>query len=412
MICRYMPIDAMQLYVTSRKLYEIIKIMTSEERKERRYQRRKAERLQKKKQKYDSCDDFDQVFSYEHLYRSYRKCRRNVAWKASTQKYITQAPLIVKQTYDKLQAGKFRSGGFYEFDLNERGKVRHIKSVDMKERVVQRCLCDHALVPVLSRTFVYDNGASLAGKGYHFSIRRIRRHLQWHYRHHGNEGYILLFDFSKFFDNVDHTVIKEILRREFTDRRIIALTEHFIDCFGDRGLGLGSQISQTFALASANRMDHYIKEVLHIRGYGRYMDDGYLIHESKEYLQTCLQKIRTICDELGIVLNEKKTQIVKLSHGFTWLKCRFYLTDTGRVVQKIYKKSVVRQRRKLKALRRLFDLGKLSLEDVYTSFQSWRAYALHFDAWHTINNMTALYDKLSSDSCILQGGGNSNQLYR
>lgn len=378
--------------------------MTSEERRELRYQRRRAKRLQKKRDKNAEHDDFDKVFSYENLYRSYKKCRRNVAWKASTQKYITQAPMIVKQTYDKLHAGKFKSRGFYEFDLNERGKIRHIKSVDMQERVVQRCLCDHALVPVLSRTFIYDNGASLAGKGYHFSIRRIRRHLQWHYRHHGNEGYILLFDFSKFFDNVDHNVIKRIMRREFTDQRIIALTEHFTDCFGDRGLGLGSQISQTLALASANRMDHYIKEVLKIRGYGRYMDDGYLIHESKEYLQKCLWDLRNICNDLGIVLNEKKTQIVKLSHGFTWLKCRFYLTDTGKVVQKIYKKSVVRQRRKLKALRRLLDHGKIALEDVYTSFQSWRAYALHFDAWHTINNMQALYDRLFILPNILQGG--------
>ena len=378
--------------------------MTSEERKERRYQRRKEKRLQKKREKYADCDNFDQVFSYENLYRSYKKCRRNVAWKASTQKYITQAPLIVKQTFDKLHAGKFKSRGFYEFDLNERGKIRHIKSVDMQERVVQRCLCDHALVPVLSRTFIYDNGASLQGKGYHFSIRRIRRHLQWHYRHHGNEGYILLFDFSKFFDNISHEVIKKILKREFTDQRIIALTEHFIDCFGEQGLGLGSQISQTFALASANYMDHYIKEVFHIRGYGRYMDDGYLIHESKEYLHKCLQDLREICRDLGIVLNEKKTQIVKLSHGFSWLKCRFYLTDTGKVVQKIYKKSVVRQRRKLKALRRLLDHGRITMEDVYTSFQSWRAYALHFDAWHTINNMTALYHKLFSSTCYLQGG--------
>ena len=228
--------------------------------------------------------------------------------------------------------------------------------------------------------------------------------MQWHYRHHGNEGYILLFDFSKFFDNISHEVIKKILKREFTDQRIIALTEHFIDCFGEQGLGLGSQISQTFALASANYMDHYIKEVFHIRGYGRYMDDGYLIHESKEYLHKCLQDLREICRNLGIVLNEKKTQIVKLSHGFSWLKCRFYLTDTGKVVQKIYKKSVVRQRRKLKALRRLLDHGRITMEDVYTSFQSWRAYALHFDAWHTINNMTALYHKLFSSTCYLQGG--------
>lgn len=378
--------------------------MTSEERRELRYQRRRAKRLQKKREKNAAHDDFNQVFSYENLYRSYKKCRRNVAWKASTQKYITQAPLIVKQTFDKIHAGKFKSRGFYEFDLFERGKTRHIKSVHMEERVVQRCLCDHALVPVLSRTFIYDNGASLKDKGYHFSMRRIRRQLQWHYRHHGNDGYILLFDFSKFFDNVSHEVIKKIMRREFTDPRIINLTDHFIDCFGDRGLGLGSQIIQTFALASANRMDHYIKEVLRIRGYGRYMDDGYLIHESKEYLQKCLQDLREICNDLGIVLNEKKTQIVKLSHGFTWLKCRFYLTDTGRVIQKIYKKSVVRQRRKLKALRRLLDAGKLTMEDVYTSFQSWRAYAMHFDAWHTINNMTSLYNELFIFPNFLQGG--------
>lgn len=74
---------------------------------------------------------------------------------------------------------------------------------------------------------------------------------------------------------------------------------HFIDAFGDVGLGLGSQISQTFALASADRLDHYIKEVLRIKGYGRYMDDGYLIHHSKAYLQKCLSQIEQICNALG-----------------------------------------------------------------------------------------------------------------
>lgn len=84
------------------------------------------------------------------------------------------------------------------------------------------------------------------------------------------------------------------------------------------------------ALASANRLDHMCKEVLRIKGYGRYMDDGYLISESKEYLQECLVKIRTLCDELGITLNEKKTQIVKISHGFTYLKARFFLLPSGK----------------------------------------------------------------------------------
>lgn len=368
--------------------------MTSEERREARYRRRVKRRAEKKEKKQSGCDDFDQVFSYGNLYQSYKKCRRGVAWKASVQKYITQAPLLINQTYERLQDGTFRSSGFYEFDLNERGKLRHIKSVTINERVVQRCLCDYALVPVLGRTFVYDNGASMEHKGYTFSIKRLCQHLREHYRKHGTDGYILLFDFSKFFDNVSHEVIKKIMFREFTDKKIIGLTMHFVRMFGDVGLGLGSQISQTFALASANRLDHYIKEVCRIRGYGRYMDDGYLIHESKEYLQKCLDGIREMCKVLGITLNEKKTQIVKLTHGFKYLKTRFYLLDSGKVVRKIHKKSITRQRRKLKKFKGLLDRGIMTYEDVYTSWQSWKSYANTFSAWHTVQNMAKLYNEL------------------
>lgn len=368
--------------------------MTSEERREARFQRRRARRDQRRRDRYALHNDFNWVFSYEHLYRSYQKCRRGVAWKNSTQKYITQAPLNVYTTYKRLQNGTFKSSGFYEFDLFERGKQRHIRSVTITERIVQRCLCDYALVPVLCKSFIYDNGASMERKGYSFAVNRCCQHLREHYRKHGTEGYILLFDFSKFFDRVSHRVVKGILRREFSDDKVIRLTEHFIDAFGDIGMGLGSQISQVLALASASRLDHYIKEVCHIRGYGRYMDDGYLIHPSKAYLQKCLEGIKAICDELEITLNEKKTQIVKLSHGFTFLKIRFFLTDTGRVIRKIYPRSVTRQRRKMKKLVPFVESGKLTPADVYASWQSWRAYASNFDAHGTVQRMAALYDNL------------------
>lgn len=367
--------------------------MTSEERKELRYQRRKAKRL-KKKDKYKDCFDFEKVFTYENLYKAYIKCRANVGWKSSTQKYIVQAPLNVYQTHKKLMAGRYKSDGFYEFDLYERGKHRHIKSVTINERVVQRCLCDNALVPVITKSFIYDNGASLPNKGYHFAVRRLERQLHYHFRKHGQEGYILLFDFSKFFENVDHALVKKILSKEFDDERLLKLTYHFIDMFGDKGMGLGSQISQTLALASANKLDHYIKETLRIKGYGRYMDDGYVIHESKEYLQKVLKSIKEICNELGIVLNEKKTQIVKLSHGFTWLKVRFFILPTGKIIKKIYKRSVTKMRQKLKKFVKHVGSGKMTYNDVYCAFQSWKAYALHFNAYHTIQNMSELYNNL------------------
>lgn len=368
--------------------------MTSEERREARYQRRKAKRAEKKAEQCALNDNFDWVFSYENLYHSYKMCRRNVAWKASVQKYITQAPLNVFQTYTRLQNGKFRTSGFFEFDLIERGKKRHIRSVTIGERVVQRCLCDYALVPMLCRSFIYDNGASQTSKGYTFASKRLTQHLHEHYRKYGQEDYVLLFDFSKFFDRVSHRLVKGILHKEFSDERILALTEHFIDAFGSIGMGLGSQISQVLALASANRLDHYIKEVCRIRGYGRYMDDGYLIHPDKAYLQRCLEGIKAICDELEITLNLKKTQIVKLSHGFTYLKVRYYLQPSGKVVKKIYHRSVTKMRHKLKAFQKKVAAGVMTYADVYQSWQSWRAYASNFNAYRTIQSVGTLYNQL------------------
>lgn len=308
--------------------------------------------------------------------------------------YCFEAPSRVYRTFRELLTGRYKSRELIEFDLFERGKHRHISSVPFRDRIVQKTLCDLSLDPVIAGSFIYDNGASQKNKGYHFHIRRMVRHLQYHYRKHGTDGYILLFDFRKFFENVSHEVIKGILAKKFSDPKLWKLFHEFIDCYGDKGLGLGAQISQTLALLSASPLDHYVKEQLHVKGYGRYMDDGYLIHHSKAYLQKCLKLVCGMCDILHINLNMKKTQIVKLTHGFTFLKCRFFLLETGRVVKKIYKRSVTKVRQKLKKLRKFLDEGRMPYDLVRASIQSWLGYAQHFDAFHTTQNIKRLYNDL------------------
>lgn len=365
--------------------------MTSEERKEIRYQRRRAARLAAKEKRTRAFDDFDKVFSYKNLYKSYRMCKRGVRWKASTQKYIANAPLYVYDTFCALRDDKFKSKGFYEFDLYERGKARHIKSVEMLERVVQRCLCDYSLVPMLRRTFIYDNGASMKYKGYTFAVKRINRHLKRHIRKHGNNGYALLFDFSSYFDSIPHELIWKILEKQYTDMRLIALIKHFVEMFGERGLGLGSQVSQILALAAASELDHFIKEELGITCYGRYMDDGYLIHESKEYLQYCLERIRAKCEELGLKLSEKKTHIVPIKRDFGWLKIKFRITDSGHIVKRIWTQSVLRMRRKLKKFKDRVKGGLMTLFDVYQSYQSWRSHTHGLSVYKTLKRMDELF---------------------
>lgn len=247
---------------------------------------------------------------------------------------------------------------------------------------------------MFSRSFIYDNGACMAHKGIDFTISRLVCQLQRHYRKYGTEGYALVFDFSRYLDNIAHAPLKQIVNKTFADTKITRLINGFIDDFGDIGLGLGSQISQICALMYPNVLDHYIKEVLRIKGYVRYNDDGVLIHNSKEHLQKCLIEIRRICAELGITLNAKKTQIIKLSRGVNFLKRKFILTTTGKVIIKPARKGITKMRRKLRTFKRWLDEGKIKFKAIKTSFVSFCGHLKRCNAYWALKRLRALFVNL------------------
>lgn len=371
--------------------------MTSTERHEARYTRRKAARYEKKRLTCSQYDNFERVASLNSLFDAAKQSRNGIRWKASVQRYFMNYLPNLIETHDKLMSGKDVTQGFIEFSLCERGKTRHIKSVHFKERVVQRSLCDNALVPMLSRKLIYDNGASLKGKGILFSQKRLKTHLHEFYRRNGfsNDGYILLMDFSGYFDNILHEPIYELLDKEFTDKRICALARSLIEPFGEKSVGIGSQVSQIAAVSYRSPIDRLAKQGLRARYYACYMDDSYIIHRDKQFLWHCLDEIEKVCVKLGIRLNRRKTQVVKLSHGFTYMKGTYYLTDTGKVIVKPCKANTVRERRKLKKFKKFVDAGLMKVDDILCSYNSWRGYIKDFYNSHrTILEMDRLFHKL------------------
>lgn len=368
--------------------------MTSEERHEARYRRRKAERQRRRDARSEACGSFEQVFSYEHLYRAGRECCKGVGWKCSTQRYLGNYTANIARTHRELMDGTWKTKGFFAFDLMERGKLRHIRSVHIAERVVQRCLCDNALVPLFSAAFVYDNAASLKGKGIDFAMDRLTCHLQRYYRKHGTNGWALVFDFSDYFNSAPHAPIYAENERRIRDERVQKLACGLMEDFGERGFGLGSQVSQIDALMLPNRLDHFIKEQLHIRGYGRYMDDGYLICEDVRYLEECAARIRQYCAGIGLQLSEKKTRILPIRQGVRFLKTKSKLTQTGGVIRKVQRKSTRKMRQKLRKFRRWVDDGRMTEEDVRTSYESWKGHMRRGNSWKVLRKTDKLYRKL------------------
>ena len=159
------------------------------------------------------------------------------------------------------------------------------------------------------------------------------------------------------------------------------------------GIGLGSQASQILALCLLNEMDHFIKERLRVKQYIRYMDDFILIHPSKPFLQYCKREIEKYLATLCLRLNEK-TQIHKLSQGIIFLKWRYILTSTGKVVRKMSDRSVVKQRRKMRKFIIRLREKKMTMFEIYQSYQSWRANALRGDTKGIIYKMDRYYKEL------------------
>jgi hypothetical protein len=139
------------------------------------------------------------------LMDAYQKSRKGSDWKESVQKYGYNIWKNINVTRQLLETGQYRQKPFVEFTLCERGKTRHIKSIHISDRVVQRSLCDNVLTPRVTPKLIYDNGASQAGKGLDFTRDRLKEHLHRYYREFGtNQGYILLIDFKNYFGSISH----------------------------------------------------------------------------------------------------------------------------------------------------------------------------------------------------------------
>ena len=221
--------------------------------------------------------------------------------------------------------------------------------------------------------------------------------MRRYYFKHGPNGWALKCDIRHYFAETPHDVAKAAIRKRLTDQRAAYYTDAIIDSFGgDKGIGLGSQVSQITELAVLDDLDHYIKERLRIKHYLRYMDDFILIHEDKSVLRAALAEIEKRLSALGMTLN-KKTQILPLKNGVLWLKWRFVLTDTGKVIRKICMKSVVRERRKLRKMAKLAVAGRIPVAAITESFITWKANAQRGNCRKIVADMQKLYDKLLSE---------------
>jgi len=322
-----------------------------------------------------SLGSFEEVFSLDNLVTSALVCKGGVSWKREVQAFHLNLLCNCAQLRDELLGGTYRLRPGRRLTINERGKPRHIITCTFRDRVVQRTLCDRVLVPAVRRVIIYDNSACIPGRGTSFALARLERHLYQHWRRHRTSGALLLYDFSKYFESVRIDLAMELFSHIVFDARLLALLRQTLEG-APRGLGLGNQTSQVAAVLYPNAIDHWAKDEVGVRGYGRYMDDGYALFGGwDEALHfTCEFGVR--CAAMGLSLNPRKTRLIHPGEEFTFLKTRFRLSADGEVSKRLPAETYRRRSRHVAGLERLVQAGVLGPEDLVASEASWRSVLL------------------------------------
>lgn len=373
------------------------------------------------------------VCDANNLYRSYMISVKTSKWKESTQKFMMNYLSNIFSIQEDLRNRTLQNSPVQEFSLVERGRIRPISSIPIRDRIVRHVLCDDVLMPEVRKHIIYDNCASITGRGISQQRKRFEIHLHKYYAKYGSEGWILFGDFSKFYDNILHAKAKEELLKLVNDDDFIEWLlnvifssfkvdvsympdEQYSKCLKtafnkleyrkidrskltgekwmEKSVNIGDQLSQILGIYYPNRIDTYIKYVRGQKFYGRYMDDWYLMHPDKNELLDLLKNIRRIAGELGIHLNDKKTRIVKISSTYRFLQINYSLTSSGKILKRINPQRVISMRRKLRKLAKKVESQEIRYTNVENMFKGWMGSFYKLLSRQQRRNLLLLYEEL------------------
>ena len=336
----------------------------------------------------------EDVIGFDALYESALKCRKGVTWKDSVAAYYHRAIERTIKLEEDLISGNYKASQPKHFVIAS-PKPRQIASISFRDRVYQRSLNDNVIYPIMTKSFIYDNFACQKGKGTDPARDRIKEFLHRYYRKHSSNGYVAQLDIHGYYPNMRHDVAEENFREKLPkwafDRVLRIMHDQYKD---DIGYNPGSQLIQIEGISLLDKLDHFIKEKLHVKFYIRYMDDLILIHEDKSFLEECLKIITEKLKDLKFDVNAKKTRVYDLSDGIMFLGFKFKLTKTGKVLMIADPHKVKQAKKKYVRLINKSKKGLIPKENVDMSWRTWIDHLSKGNSYKLIQRLNKFYEDL------------------
>ena len=324
---------------------------------------------------------FDQLTSWENLYRAARKTRRGKRRHGDAARFELEREPELLCLQEELRNRTYRPGEYRAFYVRE-PKRRLISAAPYRDRVVHHALVN-VIGPLFEKNFISDSYANRVGKGTHRAVDRCQEFAR-------RFRYVLQCDVVKFFPSIDHGILKVLLGCRIRDPGVLWLCDVIIDgsneqepvieyfqgddLFGPfdrpRGLPIGNMTSQFWANVYLHGLDNFVKRRLRCRGYVRYVDDFLIFGDDKRELAVVREGVREFLGRLRLRIHEDRAQVRPTTRPTRFLGYRCWATHRF-----LTKEKIRRFRRYGRVLQGLYASGQLSCADIRMRVTSWNAHA-------------------------------------
>ena len=359
---------------------------------------------------YHKICDIDNIMKFEHIVSV------NTSNKRKVEKFQEHYVENIYKIRDILMSKNYIPGEYNIFFIHE-PKLRLIMSNNIRDKIINHLVAYYLLVEVFDKTFIDTTVATRKGKGTHLGLNITKKYINDMKRIYGDNFYYLKFDISKYFYNINHDIVKKMIRRKIKDVDAINIIDRIIDstdmdyinekieniknneinkikksllsdkekkkrilevekiplCEEGKSAPIGSMCSQIIAVMYLDKLNHFIKEKLKIKRYVLYMDDGVLFHEDKEYLKYCRCEIINFLKSLKLDINDKKTRVDSIKNGLDFLGFRFTIRN-NKIILKVRNSSKKKFKRKMKKINMLYDNDLIDLHDINIIFSSYKSH--------------------------------------
>ena len=260
----------------------------------------KGDRMNRIKSKLEQIYDMDNLkkaASAACAARSVKNIGEVLEFRSKEEYYLVQVQSMIRD-------GTFHASRYNIYTKNERGKDRLIADLPLyPDRIVHFAIYQ-IIGPELNKKLIDQTHSSIKGRGTHTALTFVRRSLY----NDPKIRYCLSMDIDQYYPSLDPEAAKRMMRNEYVkDYRICNLLDEILDGYtrmGRPGIALGDLLSTLVSNLYLNKLDHYIKQVLHAHKYVRFADNFFIFGYSKPWLHRVCKAIMAYLAELGLRVND------------------------------------------------------------------------------------------------------------